>query len=250
LDGIIIPAKDNNHLSYSEFKKRISKRYTAEKLLTDIPVSFVAFDLLEYQSEDIRTQPFERRKNLLIKILNKIDHKNLILSSEIESKSWHELKKIKNKINKNIADGMILKRLDSISSSGWFEWKNDPISILAVLLYARMDQGSTSPLFKEYTFALKHDGHLVPFAKSSFGLTDKEILRIDDFIRNNTLEKFGPVRTVKPELVFQLEFDSIQKSSRHKCGIVVQNPHIIYWHHDKKIDEIGSLNSLISLIDA
>jgi DNA ligase-1 len=249
LDGIIIPAKDNNPLPYVKLKKRISKRYPVEKLLSDIPVSFVAFDLLEFQSEDIRTQPLEQRKNLLIKILNEMDHKNLILSSEIESNSWDELKKIKIKINKNFADGLILKRRDSIFPSDWFEWKNDPISILAVLLYARLEQGSTSSLLKEYTFALKNEEHLVPFAKTSSGLTDEEVLLIDDFIRNNTLEKFGPVRAVKPELVFQLEFDAVQKSFRHKSGIIVQSPRIIYWHHNKNIDEIGSLNSLIALVD-
>jgi DNA ligase 1 len=249
LDGIIIPAKDNNSLPCFKLEKRISRRYPSEKLLSDLPVSFVAFDLLEFQSEDILTQPLEHRKNLLIKILNDIEHKCLILSNHVEAVSWDELNIKKNRINKNFADGLILKRRDSISPSEWFEWKNDPVNVLAVLLYARMEQGNTSPLFKEYTFALKHEGHLVPFAKTSSGLTDEEILRIDDFIRNNTLEKFGPVRTVKPELVFQLEFDSIQKSSRHKSGIVVHNPHIIFWHHDKKMDEIGSLNSLMALLN-
>jgi DNA ligase 1 len=249
LDGIIIPAKDNIPLPCFELEKRISRRYPSEKLLSDLPVSFVAFDLLEYQSEDIRTQPLDYRKALLIKILNDIEHKCLILSNQVEAVSWDELNIKKNRINKNFADGLILKRRDSISPSEWFEWKNDPVNILAVLLYARIEQGSTPPLFKEYTFALKHEGHLVPFAKTSSGLTDEETLRIDDFIRNNTLEKFGPIRTVKPELVFQIEFDGVRKSSRHKSGIIVQSPHIIYWHQNKKIDEIGSLNSLIALID-
>ena len=116
---------------------------------------------------------------------------------------------------------------------------------MAVLLYARLEQGSTSSLFTEYTFALRHEGNLVPFAKTSSGLMDEEIIQVNAFIRNNTIEKFGPVRTVKPELVFELEFESVQKSSKHKSGVIVHSPRITRWDHDRKIGEIGSLSSLI-----
>ena len=169
------------------------------------------------------------------------------------------------KAREKSVDGLMLKRLYSpysigsetivpsahlrISTANWYKWKNDPLTINAILLYARLEKGSTSPLFKEYTFALWHEGKLVPFTKTSFGLNDEEIIQVDAFIRKNTLEKFGPVRTVKPELVVEIEFDGIQKSSRNKSGIVVISPRITRWHHDKKIEEANSLNSLTILLN-
>jgi DNA ligase 1 len=261
LDGIIIPMKNNVPLSSSELQKRIAKRYPGKKILSDIPVSFVVFDLLEFNQLDFRSKSLSRRRNCLINLLNDIHDNRLILSREVEGNSWNDLRIAKSNGNKFSANGIILKRLGSpysvgidnisnskqteISPANWYEWKNDPLTISAVLLYARLEQGSTSPLFKEYTFAIRHEGNLVPFAKTSSGLTDEEIIKVDAFIRNNTLEKFGPVRTVKPELVFELEFDGVQKSSKHKSGIFVHSPRITRWDHDKKIEEIGSLSSLI-----
>jgi DNA ligase 1 len=260
LDGIIIPVKNNVPLSPSELQKRIAKRYPGKKILSDIPVSFVAFDLLEFNKHDIRSESLSQRRNYLINLLNEINDNRLILSREVEGNSWNDIRIAKSNGNKSLANGIILKRLNSpysdgianisnskrtkISLADWYEWKNDPLIIFAVLLHARLEQGSVSPLFKEYTFALRHEGNLVPFAKTSSGLTDEEIIQVDAFIRNNTIEKFGPVRTVKPELIFELEFDGVQKSAKHKSGIIVQSPRITRWDHDKKIEEIGLLSSL------
>ena len=263
IDGIIIPMKNDVHLPSSDIQKRIAKKYPDSKILSVIPVAFVAFDLLEFNDEDIRAKSLIQRRAILIEIVNNINDKRIILSPNVECNSWNDLKKVKGYGNKISTDGLILKRFDSpyffgienistlqqagISTSNWFEWKNDPLSILAVLLYARLEQGSTSPLFKEYTFALWNEGNLVPFTKTSFGLTDEEIIKVDAFIRNNTVEKFGPVRTVKPELIFRLEFDSVQKSSRYKSGIFVLSPRIIEWEHYKKIEDIDSLSSLTAI---
>ncbi|MDR3668240.1 MAG: hypothetical protein P4L35_15470 [Ignavibacteriaceae bacterium] len=260
LDGIIIPMKNNVLLPPFELQKRIVKRYPLKKIISDIPVSFVAFDLLEFNNAEILTQPLINRRTALIKLLNDINEPGFILSPLIECSSWNELKKAKDNGNKISFDGIILKRIQStyeseipdisqpnsldILQSSWFQWKNDPHFILAVLLYARLEQGSANPLFKEYTFALWDHGILVPFAKTSIGLTEEEVIRVDNFIRNNTLEKFGPVRTVIPELVFEIEFEGVQKSVRHKSGIIVHSPRIIRWHFDKKIEEIGSLEDL------
>jgi DNA ligase-1 len=265
LDGIIIPLKNNKPLSLTELQKRFAKRYPGKKTLSDIPVSFIAFDLLESHTEDIRNKSLSQRRTLLKEILNDINDKKLILSEVVECNSWKDLKNAKSEAGKKSVDGLMLKRLNSPYSAGsdnianslpagvltanWYKWKNDPLTIIAVLLYAGTEQGSMSPLFKDYTFALWHEGKLVPFTKTSTGLTDEEIIQVNAFIRKNTLEKFGPVRTVKPELVFELEFDGIHKSSRHKSGIVVLSPRITCWHHDKKIDEAGSLNSLTDLLD-
>jgi DNA ligase-1 len=265
LDGIIVPLKNNKPLPKSELLKRIVKWYPVKKTLSDIPVSFVAFDLLEFHNADICFQSLSQRRALLKTILNDINDKRLIISEIVECNSWNDLKIAKCETREKYADGLILKRLDSpysaginnsansskigIISANWYEWKNAPLTITAVLLYAGAEKGSMSPLFKDYTFALWHEGSLVPFAKTSTGLSDEEIILVDAFIRKNTLEKFGPVRTVKPELVFELEFDGIHKSSRHKSGIVVLSPRITNWHHDKKIEEAGTLSSLTSLFE-
>jgi len=265
IEGIIIPLKNNAPLPESELQKRIAKGYTVKKIVSDIPVSFVAFDLLEFQKEDIRNKSLSQRRIHLKEIFNDISDKKFILSEIIECNSWEDLKNVKSEARKKSADGLILKRIDSpyflgnyninisspagVSKTDWYKWKNDPLTIIAVLLYAGVEQGSVPPLFKDYTFALWHEGKLVPFAKTSSGLTDKEIIQVDAFIRKNTLEKFGPVRTVRPELVFELEFDGIHKSSRHKSGLVVLSPRILRWLHDKKIEEAGSLNSLTAIID-
>jgi len=265
IDGIIIPIKDNMLLPSAELQKRIAKRYPVIKILSDIPVSFVVFDLLEFDKEDLRNITLNQRRNLLNEILNNINDKRLILSGVVECNSWNDLKIARSEAWKKSVNGLMLKRLDSrysignetippsaelgILTANWYKWKNDPLTINAILLYARLEQGSASPLFKEYTFALWHEGKLVPFTKTSFGLNDEEIIQVDAFIRKNTLEKFGPVRTVKPELVFELEFDGIQKSSRNKSGIVVISPRIIRWHQNKKIEEASSLNSLTILLN-
>ena len=250
MDGIIIPVKNNQQLPSIKLKKRISNKYPTFRILSDIPVSFVVFDLLQYNNNDIRSEPLALRSARLIEILNNINESRIIVSPFVKLNSWDELKSAKTNLGIFSTSGLIIKNINSSYTSNWYKWKNNPITILAVLLYARIKQGSFSPYFNEYTFALWHEGNLVPFAKTFSGLNNDEIIKVDSFIRNNTLEKFGPVRTVKPELVFEIEFDQIERSTRHKSGIVVISPRIASWHPNKKIHEIGSLNTLLSLIRA
>jgi DNA ligase 1 len=220
---------------------------------TDI---FIAFDLLEINQNDLRCKPLFERRELLEVLINNISDKRIILSEILKCTSWDNLKKINNDSRNSLVNGVILKSLNSeyrfenhnpADNESWYKWKKDPHYVNAVLLYAQKEQGSS--LFKEFTFALWNEKELVPFAKSSIGLTEEEIINISEFIRNNTVEKFGPVRTVKPGLIFELEFEGIQKSSRRKSGFLVQSPRISRYLPHKKLKDVNSLNSLKSHIN-
>ena len=147
----------------------------------------------------------------------------------------------------------MLKRRDSTYQVGrkrgdWWKWKIEPYTIDAVLIYAQRGSGRRASLYTDYTFALWESGELVPFAKAYSGLTDEEIRQVDRFVRANTKEKFGPVRTVTPELVFELAFEAIQRSNRHKSGIAVRFPRILRWRHDKKIEEADTLATIQAML--
>jgi DNA ligase-1 len=147
----------------------------------------------------------------------------------------------------------MLKKLDSIYQTGrkrgdWWKWKVDPLSVDAVMIYAQKGHGRRADLYTDYTFAVWHEGKLVPFAKAYSGLTDKEIKQVDYFVKRNTLEKFGPVRTVKPELVFEIGFEGINRSTRHKSGIALRFPRILRWRQDKKMEEADTLDNLRAML--
>jgi DNA ligase-1 len=148
----------------------------------------------------------------------------------------------------------MLKRLNSPYRVGrqrgdWWKWKIDPYTIDAVLIYAQKGTGKRANLFTDYTFAIWKDGVLVPFAKAYSGLTDKEIRKVDRFVRDNTNETFGPVRSVTPQLVFELAFEGIQKSTRHKSGVAVRFPRILRWRDDKKIEDADTIEQIYALLE-
>nr|MDQ3392824.1 ATP-dependent DNA ligase [Bacteroidota bacterium] len=148
-----------------------------------------------------------------------------------------------------LAEGMMLKRKSSPYGVGrkrgdWWKWKIDPLTIDGVLVYAQKGSGRRADIYTDYTFAVWHEDQLIPFAKAYSGLTDQEMNKIDAFVKRNTKEKFGPVRTVIPKLVFEIAFEGIQKSSRHKSGVAVRFPRILRWRHDKKVEDANSLNDL------
>jgi DNA ligase-1 len=152
-------------------------------------------------------------------------------------------------------EGFMLKRLGSPYRVGrkrgdWWKWKIEPYSVDAVLFYAQPGSGKRASLFTDYTFAVWDNGELVPFAKAYSGLTDEEIRQVDSFVRHNTIEKFGPVRRVKPELVFELAFEGIQESPRHRSGIAVRFPRMARWRQDKRAAEADTLESLRALLKA
>jgi DNA ligase-1 len=173
----------------------------------------------------------------------------------VEEKSWDALARVRTESRTRGVEGMMLKRRSSPYGVGrkkgdWWKWKIDPYTVDAVLIYAQRGSGKRASLYTDYTFAVWDEGQLVPFAKAYSGLTDAEIARVDRFVRQNTIERFGPVRSVTPELVFELAFENISESNRHKSGVAVRFPRIARWREDLRIEDADSLDTIKAMIRA
>ncbi len=258
LDGEILPWKDSVVLSFAQLQRRIGRKTIGKKLLEEVPVVLLCYDLLEFGGEDIRQKELQIRRAELIKILEKLPgeaQKTLQFSPVVKAESWEELTKIREESRSRKVEGFMLKRLASPFRVGrprgdWWKWKIEPLTVDAVMIYAQRGTGKRASLYTDYTFAVWNNGELVPFAKAYSGLTDKEIRRVDRFVRDNTIETFGPVRSVKPKLVFELGFEGIQKSSRHKSGVAVRFPRILRWRDDKKIEDADTLDAIHAMLEA
>lgn len=249
LDGEIIVADGSRPLPFSLMQTRIGRKNITKKVMQDAPVSFFAYDLLEFNGIDFRNKSLIERRYNLEKIAAILTTEKFQLSSLVSCNSWKELSHLREKSRENYAEGFMLKRKQSIYQTGrklgdWWKWKIDPLTIDAVMIYAQKGSGRRSNLYSDYTFAVSDGDKLVPFAKAYSGLTDKEIAQVDSFVKRNAIEKFGPVRTVKPQLVFELAFEGIAASKRHKSGVALRFPRISRWRHDKKVEEINTLDDL------
>jgi len=236
-------------------QKRTGRKNISKKILQDVPLCMMCYDLLEYNGEDIRMKPLAERRALLEKVIGDASSEVLKLSPLLESDTWEQLDTLRNESKLLGCEGLMLKHKDSIYETGrrrgkWWKWKVDPYSVDAVLIYAQSGHGRRANLFTDYTFAVWDQGELVPFAKAYSGLTDKELLEVDNWIKRNTLEKFGPVRSVKAELVFEIAFEGINVSPRHKSGIALRFPRILRWRKDKKKDEINTKDDLLQLLNS
>jgi len=256
IDGEIVSYADNKPMPFNVLQTRIGRKNLSKKVLQDAPVALIAYDILEANGVDIRNlSQLERREHLEGIHANIPSQSVFNLSPIVDFKEWGELNDLHPTSRENIAEGFMIKRKSSTYQVGrkkgdWWKWKIDPLSIDAVLIYAQKGSGRRAELFTDYTFAVwGEDGKLVPFAKAYSGLTDAEIGQVDYFIKRNILEKFGPVRTVKPELVFEIGFEGINESSRHKSGIAVRFPRILRWRKDKKAAEADTLESLKKILE-
>jgi DNA ligase-1 len=241
-------------LPFATLQTRIGRKNITKKQLTEAPVSFIAYDLLEYHGEDYREQPLTQRRKRLVELVNQIGQPVLRLSPLIEFEQWPLLTSIRSKSRDVGSEGIMLKRKNSTYQVGrkrgdWWKWKIDPLVIDAVMVYAQKGHGRRSNLYTDYTFAVKDGNSLVTFTKAYSGLTDKEFGEVDYFVKRNSLEKFGPVRTVKPELVFEIAFEGIAASARHKSGVALRFPRISRWRKDKKPDEINTLDDLKKMLE-
>jgi DNA ligase-1 len=202
----------------------------------------------------VREKPLEWRRERLAEIVRPLEAAgSIVLSERVVAESWGELRELRLQSRERRVEGLMLKRLGSPYRVGrkrgdWWKWKIAPYSVDAVLLYAQPGNGKRASLFTDYTFAVWDNGELVPFAKAYSGLDDEEIRKVDAFVRRNTIEKFGPVRRVKPELVFELAFEGIQKSPRHRSGIAVRFPRMARWRQDKPAAEADNLETLRGLL--
>ncbi|MFC2187703.1 ATP-dependent DNA ligase [Fulvivirgaceae bacterium LMO-SS25] len=255
LDGEIIPFKDGVPLPFGILQTRIGRKSVSKKLLQDAPVAFMAYDLLEFEGEDFRAETTEiRRKHLEQLDAQLEEHYQWNLSKPVPASNWDSLSELHKKSREYMAEGFMLKHKNSSYHTGrkrgdWWKWKIAPLTIDGVLLYAQKGHGRRANLYTDYTLAVWDNDQLVPFAKAYSGLTDAEIRKVDQYVKKNTLEKFGPVRTVTPALVFEIGFEGIQESKRHKSGIALRFPRILRWRHDKKVTEANKLADLQELLD-
>ncbi|MEH6567266.1 MAG: ATP-dependent DNA ligase [Halopseudomonas sp.] len=253
LDGEIL-AWDTAVLPFSQMQRRIQRKTVGAKLLREVPVIFLAYDVLEYQQQDWRERPLRERRALLERLLAEHTQQAIRLSPAVNAAEWTELATHREGSRERRVEGLMLKRLDRPYRSGrvrgdWWKWKIEPLSIDAVLLYAQPGHGRRANLYTDYTLAVRDGDAYVPIAKAYSGLTDKEIQKLDHWIRRNTVEKFGPVRSLKPEQVLEIAFEGIQPSPRHKSGIALRFPRILRWRHDKPVAEADTLEQVKNLLN-
>ena len=255
LDGEIIPAVDGKPLPFSVLQTRIGRKNIAKKQLQEAPISFFVYDLLEYNYEDWREKPLTERRKKLEEIMLPIENNAIHTSEIIQFDSWKDLADLRKNSRQMNSEGIMLKRKNSVYKVGrkrgdWWKWKIDPLTIDCVMVYAQKGSGRRSNLYTDYTFAVRDGDQLVTFTKAYSGLTDKEFAQVDSFVKRNSIEKFGPVRTVKPELVFEIAFEGISYSNRHKSGVALRFPRISRWRKDKKPDEINTIEDLQDMLKA
>jgi DNA ligase 1 len=275
LDGEILVMKEGSPQPFNLLQQRIGRKTLSKKILADAPVSFMAYDLLEWQGQDIRSQPHHLRRTQLEAV-------GWLLSPIVAANDWQELIEQRSQSRERGVEGLMLKKKDSAYGQGrtkadglWWKWKIDPLTVDCVLIYAQAGHGRRASVYTDYTFAVwnraPHDEEeaqavinviekrepaqpealqLVAFAKAYSGLTDEEFKQIDAIIRKTTLEKFGPVRSVKPSLVFELGFEGINRSPRHKSGIAVRFPRMLRIRSDKPLHEANTLQDLQLLLNS
>jgi DNA ligase-1 len=258
IDGELLPWNfaDDAPLPFAQLQKRIGRKNLSKKILADVPVVVVAYDLLEADGKDLRDSPFDERRKALADLLNRqwlADR--LRLSPEVSFSEWKELATIRADSRQRMCEGLMLKRRESPYRVGrrrgdWWKWKVEPLTMDCVLTMAQRGSGRRASLYTDYTFAVWDEpgGSLLTIAKAYSGLTDAEIAVIDAFVKRNTTDKFGPVRAVKPEIVMELAFEAIQLSPRHKSGIAVRFPRIVRIRSDKKPEDADTLDRLKALL--
>lgn len=258
LDGELLAWMGDRPLPFQYMQRRLGRKKVGKKLLTEVPVRFVAFDLLERDGTDVRHQTLDWRRRELEELVNKSQLKDspasylkstIQLSPTVPCESWDSVARSRHSARDMEAEGLMLKRRDSLYQGGrtrgnWWKWKVAPWTFDAVLLYAQRGHGRRASLYTDFTFAVWDGDLLVPCAKAYSGLTDEELRAVDKFVRENTKEKFGPVRSVAPKLVMELACEGIQPSPRHKSGVAVRFPRILRLRMDKSPEMADTLDSL------
>ncbi|MEE4301190.1 MAG: ATP-dependent DNA ligase [Pseudomonadales bacterium] len=247
VDGELLAWADGAPLDFSVMQKRIGRRQPGAGILKSAPVWLMAYDLLEHEGRDLRDAPLTTRRTRLAELVRGRDR--MLLSPTVEAEDWDALAALREESRARRTEGLMLKRADAPYGVGrrrgaWWKWKVDPHTIDAVLIYAQAGHGRRSNLFTDYTFALWRGEELVPVAKAYSGLDQEEIDELDRWIRRHTRERFGPVRSVEPAHVFELAFEGIHASTRHKSGVAVRFPRIARWRRDLSVADADRLEDL------
>ncbi|RVV99593.1 ATP-dependent DNA ligase [Mesobaculum littorinae] len=256
IDGEVLAFQNDRPMAFAALQKRIGRKTVPKKLLTEAPVLLMAYDLLEWEGQDIRALPFAERRAILDDLIAPLPTEAPLRASPLlQFDTWEDLAAERAKSREMDAEGVMLKRRDSPYRDGrrkgdWWKWKVDPLVIDAVLIYAQQGHGRRANLFTDFTFAVRDGDALVPFTKAYSGLTDEEFRRITAWVRRNTTERFGPVRSVTPQHVFEIAFEGIQESPRHKSGVALRFPRMSRWRHDKPVEEANTLDDLKDMLAA
>jgi len=257
---------------FASLQQRLGRKIVSEKTLRELPVAFIAYDLLEIDGRDIRAEPQHMRRAQLERLVDRLfaeakalgERLPLRISPTVSAATWEELAEKREQARTLLREGLMLKARNSAYGIGrrkgddrtnvWWKWKLDPMSVDAVVIYAERGHGRRSGVFTDYTFAVWSAGEdapareLVPFAKAYSGLTDAEIREMDLIVRRTTVESFGPVRSLTPTQVFELGFEGIAPSKRHKSGVAVRFPRMLRWRRDKPVAEADTLDALKALL--
>ena len=263
LDGEILVWNylENMPMDFSFLQKRLGRKNPSNKIQSDLPIIFIAYDILELNGNDIRQLTLEKRRSLLKEYFSNWHCKNkdsfsnkLRITALHDFKNWDQVERFKNIARNNNTEGLVIKKkiatyLPGRKSGHWWKYKVDPMQLDAVLIYARGGSGRRAGLYTDYSFALWDNNKLVKFASAYSGLSNNEIKELDKWIRKNTIEKYGPVRSVKPEMIFEISFEKIQISKRHKAGIAVRFPRISKWRKDKLIKDANNIKDAYKLMN-
>ncbi|MBL3571257.1 ATP-dependent DNA ligase [Rhodovulum sulfidophilum] len=256
LDGEILAWKDGRPLPFAVLQTRIGRKTVSKRLLAEAPAAFVAYDLLEDGGADLRSRPLAERRARLEQIIAGVPPGGpLRLSPVLPFDDWQDLARTRGAARMAEAEGVMLKRADAPYLAGrrkgdWWKWKLDPLTVDAVMIYAQAGHGRRATLYTDFTFAVWDGAALVPVTKAYSGLTDAEFRDITAWVRRNTLQRFGPVRQVAPELVFEIAFEGIRASPRHKSGLALRFPRMLRWRRDKPAPEANTLDDLKALLEA
>lgn len=259
IDGELLVRRNGEVAPFGDLQQRLNRKTVDSKLMSAYPAAIQAYDLLAEGAEDLRALPFETRRARLEAFVHRLDSPRIALSPRVPFSTWTELAALRADPPVGAAaEGVMLKRRDSVYEAGrpkgpWFKWKRDPYHIDAVLMYAQRGHGKRSSFYSDYTFGVwMEDGRLAPVGKAYFGFTDEELKQIDKFVRDHTVERFGPVRSVRADrefgLVFEVAFEGLQRSTRHKSGVAMRFPRIGRIRWDKPAREADTLETVLALL--
>ena len=252
-DGELLILRGDDIAPFGDLQKRLGRKTVSKKMLESHPAQMRAYDLLHWQGQDLRAQPFAQRRQALEHAVASLDRPRIDLSPLLAFKTWDDLATLRADPPATVIEGVMIKRRDSPYLAGrmkgpWFKWKRDPMIVDAVLLYAQRGHGKRSGFYSDYTFGVWDGDSLVPVGKAYFGFTDEELKDLDRFVRNNTVETFGPVRALKPTKVVEVAFEGLNRSPRHKSGVAMRFPRISRIRDDKPATEADHLQTLRDML--
>jgi len=253
VDGELLVRRDDAVAPFADLQKRLNRKSVGKAMLKSHPAALRAYDLLLHEGADLRTLPFEERRSRLERMVQACDPVRIDLSPLLSFATWSDLAALRADPPDSVIEGVMIKRRESPYLAGrikghWYKWKRDPMLVDAVLLYAQRGHGKRSGYYSDFTFGVWDGDQLIPVGKAYFGFTDEELKDLDRFVRNNTTDRFGPVRAVKPSLVLEIAFEGLNRSTRHKSGVAMRFPRIARIRKDKPAAEADRLEDLAALL--